>query len=405
MLLPSVRSGATDLHFNDFTNRSPGGIYEFRAESPDNRKSGRRAFQSSFVCVLRDAKTGAALWTRKQAMEEPESSGTNGAASWARPKEGSPVEAFVSDAGWTVILTAWNEIISVDSTGRDRGKIDLLREAFTKEEREQFVSQTTAGPMWAGFSLWYFLDVGNTQFFVIRPWWGRRVVINVATCRLRRETMDVATAIAAQERNEVLAALAKGVATRVEWDKQECCEAIGPVNRAAYLAGCLKIAEAVPFLAKLEDCTYSGSSTTGGLSIGEDFEGRVCPHNYSTLTMRQIIQLSLRRLGKTPQQPGTITFKLEHRDYSKMQPYQPKPLAAPRHLNVTKIARGMKAEQVLDLLGNPDYIGFETWEYDMDAKPPYTLIVKWDVRHVTGIEQTTPAFWQDGLKRDEYVAR
>ena len=67
----------------------------------------------------------------------------------------------------------------------------------------------------------------------------------------------------------------------------------------------------------------------------------------------------------------------------------------------------MKAERVLvALFGSPDYVGYDdTWQYDMDAKAPFTLILKWDERHVIGIEKKTPPLWKDGFERDESLIR
>jgi hypothetical protein len=50
-------------------------------------------------------------------------------------------------------------------------------------------------------------------------------------------------------------------------------------------------------------------------------------------------------------------------------------------------------------------VGYDTWEYDydMDTVPPSSLILKWDVRHVIGIEKKTPPLWKDGFLRDEQL--
>jgi hypothetical protein len=43
-------------------------------------------------------------------------------------------------------------------------------------------------------------------------------------------------------------------------------------------------------------------------------------------------------------------------------------------------------------------------ECDMDSKPPYTLIIKWDGNRVSGIEKKTPPLWVDNFVRDEQIA-
>ncbi len=391
----------TDRYFSDVVAESPSKRYRVEAKSPDNStKKGRHAFQASFVYTCWDTTTKLVLWTRKQAMGKPMPSGEGPSETLTLPEEASPVSIFVADSGWTVIRTGWDELIPVDPLGHDRCRLRLLEDAFTKEERRQFVHGTTAGPRWSGYSLWYFLDTGGQRYFVLRPWWGHRVVLNLVAGRLVPETSRIANACLAYERTHVLTELAKGVATRKAWEQEDCCTAVEPVITAAYLAGRLPVPEAVPFLKELQDSTYSGSSTSGGWAAGETFEGAVNPQTYSTLTMRQAIHLSLRRLGVTPKPFAATQFDVQYAVYEKCHPYVPKASSGPRHANADKVVKGMKAEQVLDLLGAPDFVGDATWEYDMDAVPPYSLTIPWDVRRVIRLEKRTPALWQAGLTRD-----
>ena len=50
---------------------------------------------------------------------------------------------------------------------------------------------------------------------------------------------------------------------------------IGPILKASYLAGRIRVMEAVSFLEKLQDSSYSGSSISGGLGLLERFDGEV----------------------------------------------------------------------------------------------------------------------------------
>jgi hypothetical protein len=379
---------ATDRFFNDISAESPSKRYKAEAKSPDNaQKRGHRAFQSSFVYRLHDASTKQVLWTRRQA------------------KEASPVDIFVSDTGWTVIRTAWDELIAVDLAGHDRCRIGLLTEGFTKEERTNYVHNTTAGPMWSGYSLWYFLDVDGQHVFVVRPWWGRRVVVSMETGKLLEETPGISNGAATYERNYVLTELAKGVDTRKQWEKEECCEAVWPILNASYLAGRMNVTEAISSLERLQDSSHSGSSTSGGLGMMDRFDGEVNPHSYETFTLRQVVQLSLRRLGKTPRPLAANQFDVQYEVYKKNHPYIPKPTTIPRASNAGNVKTGMKAEQVLDLVGGPDFVEYDTWEYDMDANPPFSLILKWDARKVIDVERKTPALWKEGVVRDEQILR
>jgi len=378
---------ATDRFFNDVSAESPSKRYKVEAKSPDNaRKKGRIAFQSSFVYTCCDTGTKQVLWTREQT-------------------EGSPEEIFVSDTGWTVIRTGGDELIAVDPAGHDRSRIRFLSEGLTKEERAKYVSNTTAGPMWSDYSLWYFLDAAGQHLFVVRPWWGRRVIMNIESGKLLAETSGVSTGAASYERNYVLTELARGVESRGKLEKEECCEALWPILTAAYLAGRLPVAEAVPLLEKLQEVSSVGSSTGGGLGTGEKFEGEVNPHSYSTFTLRQVAHLSMRRLGKVPKPLPANEFDVQYAVYEKHHPYKPKALSVSRTANAEQVKEGMRAEQVLDLVGAPDFVGYDTWEYDMDADRPFSLILKWDARQVIGVQRKTPALWKQGFVRDEQIVR
>ena len=63
----------------------------------------------------------------------------------------------------------------------------------------------------------------------------------------------------------------------------------------------------------------------------------------------------------------------------------------------------MKAEQVLTLIGSPDFVSRETWDYDIDNADPYTLVVSWDGQQVKEITRKSPPVWQDGETRDETI--
>jgi hypothetical protein len=407
MLLWTAGAEATDSFFEDIVVASPNGQYEARAESPDNKsKEGHKAFQASFTYTFRDKKSGKTLWTRKQAMKtEPDRDEPS--KKYTYPEEASPVDIYVSDAGWTVILTAWNELIVVDIKGKDRCRIRLLEDALTKEENVKYVHETTAGPIWAQASLWYFLNMGDRSLFVIRPWWGRSTVIDLRRGKIAEQSKEIAAAVSAEERRIVFSELTSGVAAFKKCKKPDDYLPECDTKTVAYLAGQLKITEAVPLLQQLEDVSDCACSLSRGLSMLEKFENEVDPHSYDQLGFRQMVQLSLRRLGRTPKPLPVYFFEVRFEDYKKNHLFAPKPLppTTPRHQNAAKVEKGMKAEQVLALIGSPDYVGYEAWEYDMDAEAPFTLILKWDARHVIGIERKTPPVWQDGSARDANILR
>ena len=63
----------------------------------------------------------------------------------------------------------------------------------------------------------------------------------------------------------------------------------------------------------------------------------------------------------------------------------------------------MSAKQVLNRIGAPDFIGYSTWSYDMDASKPFTLTLHFDARKITRVERRKPA-WNDGQTRDQLLA-
>lgn len=401
VICPAVAQ-ATDRFFRDLSVESPFKRFTAEAKSPDNADKDRfRSFQASFVYTCKDATANKILWTRAQPMRKPQQFGKDPTSTIQFPDEGSPTRLYISDEGWTVISTGWDELIAVDLMGKDRCRIKLLDEGFTAEENKKYVHNTTAGPMWARLSQWYFLNEGTQHFFVIRPWWGRRVVLSLEAGKLIDETANIADLAQAHERDYVMTELAKGVATRKEWDQDERSNAIWPIQDAAYLAGRLPVPEAAPLLEKLQDTAYSTSVSIGGYGSDERFDGEVNPRHYHTLGVRQVMQLSLRRLGQRPRQFPALTFDVQYEDSEKSHPYAPKPISVPRETNADKVKVGLKAEQVLDLLDGPDFARHDTWEYDMDANPPYTLILTWDARQVTEVKTKTPVAWKDGFTRDE----
>jgi hypothetical protein len=235
------------------------------------------------------------------------------------------------------------------------------------------------------------------------------VVLNLRTGELLQPNAHVVAAASAYEHHYVLTELRRGVENRPQWHKEEAgcehCELAYPIFVASYLAGRMQVKEAVPFLQRLQDSPYGRSSSTGGLGTLERFDGEVNPHTYSTFTLRQVIHLSLRRLGQVPTPLPVYQFDVQFQDHKTHRPYTPKPLSVPRAANADKVKERMKAEQVLDLLGSPDFVGYDTWEYDMDSEPPFSLILKWDVRHVVGVQRKMPALWKDDFVRDEQIVR
>lgn len=389
---------ATDRFFSDEEAKSPSGRFIVTARSPDNQPGGkRRAFQGSFTYTCKDTQSGKIIWTRQQAMGKPQQWGDDPADTYTPQEEGSPCRLYVSDAGYTVIYTGWEELIVVDLNGKDTCKLNILKDCLTAGENKEYVSETTAGPMWAGRSHWYFITADSNEYFIIRPWWGKHLIVDLSTGAVKTPTKILREATGKAEQEYVLSVLKTVLDGTLE--KCDCCGGSHEAVFAAYLAGVLKVHEAVPALRKLEGSTHSGSSTMGG--FGDVPEGRIDPFNYSTYTTRQNVHLALRRLGEKPGPFPCTRFKTEHDDYDQMKPYVRKPVKGARDANAGKVKKGMSPEQVIDLIDCPDYIPSREWQYDIDAEKPYTLTVSWtDERTVEDVKVVRPALWQEGTIRD-----
>jgi len=398
VFLLTIRTEATDRFFSDEEGKSASGRYVVTAKSPDNQGDAeRKAFQASFVYTCTDTQSGKILWTRKQSMGEPVQLGNDPSSTHSFPDEGSPVSIYVSDSGHTVIYTGFQELILINLTGKETSKLDVLEDGLTDDERKKYVSDTTAGPMWAGSSHWYFVEADSQELFIIRPWWGRHVILDLATGKITPPTEALRKATAEAEKAYVIGVLQGALDGTIK--KCDCCGGPHEAAFAAYLAGVLSIREAIPALRKLEDDTSIGSSTMGGYD--EIPQGRVDPFNYSTYTTRQSIHLALRRLGEKPGSFPCTQFKTEHKDYDQMKPYVREPVPGNRHTNATKIQKGMSPEQVINLVDCPDYMPGRIWQYDIDADEPYTLALSWsDDQKVKEIEFIRPALWKEGTLRD-----
>ena len=168
----------TDLYFRDLEATSPSGRYRLTAKSPGNATPSSRQtpFQQDFVYLFRDTKAGKDLWTRKQPEDKPtviqdEEGKPDVYRNW---KENPPVGLYVQDDGWSVLWLAGDELAAIRRDGKETGRVDILSDALSNEERKHYVHYTTAGLMW-GRERSYFTTQEGRSYFVVRTWWGHRV--------------------------------------------------------------------------------------------------------------------------------------------------------------------------------------------------------------------------------------
>jgi len=279
-------------------------------------------------------------------------------------------------------------------------------EQFTEDERKKYVHDTTAGPMWTGLSRWSLLTVKSgdisTEYFVIRPYWGRRLILDLTKLVIVGEDKadkSIVDAAVQADRDWVVGVLSK-VGDLPKCGKGDCAPR-HEAERAAWLAGILGVKEAVEPLHKMEADDFSGSST-----FSMDGFSR------SSRKTRQIVHLSLRRLGEVPHR-GPLLILKSYSDFSANSKHsleEPKdaPEIGERAAKASEVKTGIGVTDLLKLVGEPDYEGKgeDTFDYDMDATPAFTLRVTLNAKDgtVSKVERIAPPVWKDSLERDGQIA-
>ncbi|KAF0242234.1 MAG: hypothetical protein FD180_4031 [Planctomycetota bacterium] len=391
-LLLQANSARADYN-EDKTADSPSGRFRIEARSPDNA-AGKREDQGHFEYSMIDTTTGKALWTRKQ----PE------------PGAGEDVEAvpegvFAGDDGVAIVRTEEDEIFMLDTSGKKKTPF-FIDERFPLRERAEFAENSDRPIHWSGNSRWYFLnvksDAGTASYFVIRAYWGRRVVLDISAGVVMEDekvTADIQAAAREAEEawvREVLARFAK----KAETSKYPVESATEQGNRdakdlacAIFLAGAMELSTEIPALKKLEKCHVHGSTGMGrhSLSFHDD-------------QVRQACQTALRRLGKTPRQATGVEVSVGKGAGS--DELKSEVSIKERVSHAGEIEKGMTIQETVKRIGLPDFHpwgGNNTFEYDMDGEAPFTLRVHFDddFMKVTWVQRVETPVWKKISKRDK----
>lgn len=381
------------------------------------RVTGQEGGEYEYQCI--DKASGRVMWTRRQETGAVDRVDNITGEHKRIGKEGRPREIFISDAMVVVVRTSSDQIIVFGKGGEKKCALELFPDVVSKDEAKRFTKYTSEGSQWARLSLWYFIDSGGRHVFVIRPWWGRRTFLDLDKGEVAKADDVLIKSAIDYESEYVMTELERGVRTREEWEKTSIEEwkkgqvvtswkTVEPVLAAACLAGQMQIRKSLSLLRNLEATKYVGCEGGGVLSLDEQFEGEVDPHSCRMFTLRQAVQLSLRRLGEVPREVGAVELMLRFdSDEKRSHWYASRPLKVPRQGNVGAVRKGMKAEDVLGLIGGPDFVSWEqdcgVWEYDMDSDPPASLVLRWGVREVVDVQQVSPPFWKNGVTRDWQV--
>lgn len=364
---------ATDRIYADITAESPNGEWRLDAKSPDNRVDGYHPWQDDFVYTMH--KDGRQIWKRNQAEQDP--------------SEDSPSKIVVADDGWVAIHTGWDQLVFIDDNGRNRGRVDDLKKLLTQRDRSEFTTLSSAGIIWEPYSLWHFANVSGKRIFAIRLWWGNQLILDPENGERvhpgRTEVKRIREWQVEHCRHQLAEAVADGI------DDDSADKLLTP----ALLAGQLEIRDTIPHLRELEQSEFVG--LYGGSMASDIAPGSINPFFIQQYTLRQIAQLSLRRLGESPKPLPVFEFPKRRADGN----FRPEPQE--RHeAQLASIKSGMSAQEVLEILGSPDFISYPEWSYDLEGVDPKSATISWESHKVKDVNITNP-LWGDGLSRDKAV--
>lgn len=377
----------TQIDYPDIHVASPSKRFRLSIVSPDNSDRPRS---------VEDASISRKIWGGYQSDFTFSLCDQNGTNIWSSDEDIYPHEAWVSDHGWSVVRTHHvfhAGLIVYSPIGERVLDIDLLDEVFDDSDRDR-VHDTSAGPFWATASVGYFLCVDSRSLWCIRTWWGRRIVIDLELGKVIT-TPAVDDHFLKAESHSVMDALTDCLSL---WSESSQTEDIrwpgyyGPSFGAAYLAGVLHLDDAIPLLKSLEEISF-----TGGYRVKRGITAVELP-------LRQITQLSLRRLGIEPKLKGCYTF-YQDRDaiHDPSQSPIELPLVRP-DFDKSKISVGMTMLDVLRHIGSPNFIVRETWDFDCVLPIPHSLRIHWTEEDVVeSISKVDPPDWIANEKRELWM--
>jgi len=371
-------------YYPNITATSPNGRLLLEAKTPDRLSTYRsRTSSQDFVYTLTDTETERVLWTRKQ-------------------QEAMPTGAWVHDDGWIVIRTADNDIVAIDTlVGRKTVRLSVTDEFKKDRASDRFVPKTRASTKWSTGSIWYFIEHDTQVLFVVRPWWGRRVLLDLTVGRVADpDDPELASACDEYEADWALESL-RSQADRVRDGQGLDQNGINLILEATNIVSAQRLDAALPDLRILE--WWCDPKLTDVEFLPED-PLRLREVNIrwgSEFETRQRVQHAIRRAGGTPS-PAPATYFRYLESGEKREPILPtesseKQLPTPDPFNSDSCGHS-----VIQLFGPPDFMNRnETWEYDVDTNPPYTVRIQFKNGKFLHAERLTTPAWTDRLGRLE----
>lgn len=427
----------TAIYYPDCRAASDSGRFILEARSPHNgtinHRDGRPASEDEFAFQYREHQSEFRyrLFDDSAGTGEPR-------VIWERFQhrgENSPSELLVSE-GWSVIRTHGfaPEIIAVGPDGRDALRVRIIGADDEFVEGEDCGSPgaawalahlqgTTAGHFWSSHSWRGFFRAGGETCFSWRAWWGQRLVLDLGRDAVFADGRGLPAGLAAsaiEAEKEGVEALLRGLSRQMgdvcafldaprgtEGDDrgQPLREQLRQASAALHLVGAHRMRDCIPFLREWEapDCPSRmtiSMAMPGGWSLGEQH-------------YRPIVHHALKLLGEEPQ--GFPAYDFIAGDFASPVRF-PMPDRIPdRRLWAAGLRAKMSAEDVLGLLGSPDFIrhrsrqaggrheALEDWEYDFRAGATWTTLrITWGAgrrrRRPEVIEEVVP-YWLDSHER------
>lgn len=446
----------TAIFYADCQDTSPNGKYTLEARSPHNgtinHRDGRPPSEDEFAFKYREHQREFRYRLNNNSrvrLISPLFERGGSSVVWERWQErgeDSPHEVVVSDDGWSVLRThGFNpELIAVSPEGKDVIRVriggpkdedsDGVDEEVEAEQRPHrgnnhlwraaHLHFTTAGCYWTEHSWRYFFNLNKVNYFVWRPSWGQRLVIDLTNAALLGEEGQGAVLARAMREAETQAAcsvlsdladqtteIRQLLARRREDPDVETqnplLERLRHATAAIHLAGVHRVTKCVPLLRRLEeiDCaSYSTGSTAMGYGWWVEAQH-----------FRPILHHTLRLLNEEPK-----SYPAYH--FTKGGVRFPLPEHVPgRRERAATLNPSMDAEQILRLLGSPDHVRNEShkagslyrwtedWDYDFRVDEQWmTLRITWEDHNRKGriarLEEV-PSPWLRSNQREADILR